>query len=66
MLSRLTEKKRTIGAVLVLVGFGLLIGIAGTSDIGAGGSLLALVVKGCGCLAMMGAGAKMIGGGLDE
>jgi hypothetical protein len=59
------ELKRTIGAVIVLIGFGLLIGIAGSDDIGHG-AILPLMLKGIGCLAVMGVGAKMVGGEPDE
>ena len=62
MFSRLREKKRTIGAILVLIGFCLLLGIAGTSDIGNGGTILGLILKGSLLLGVMAAGAKMIGG----
>lgn len=59
-------KRETIGAILVLISFLLLIGFAGSSDIGAGGSVLALIGEGIMCLAGMTVGAYMIGGGENE
>lgn len=66
MLSRIRREinKRTIGAVIVLIGFMALIGVAGTSDIGHI-SMFPLMLKGIGCLVVMAIGAKMIGGDED-
>ena len=60
MLSRLINRK-TIGAVLVLIGFLFAIGLAGSSDVGSV-SLLKAVFGAIGSIVMMGAGAKLIGG----
>lgn len=57
--------RKTLGATLVLIGLFVLIGIAGTSDVGRGGSLLSMIASGIVCLAVMGAGAKLIGGGAE-
>ena len=59
-------KRERVGAVLVLAGFLALIGIAGTSDIGRISSVLAMIGEGIVCLAVMTAGAFMIGGEPDE
>ena len=58
-------RRETVGGILVLIGFVLLIGFAGTSDIGQGGSVLALIGKGIVCLIGMTIGAYMIGGEAD-
>lgn len=60
MLSRLINRK-TIGAVLVLIGFLFAIGLAGSSDVGSVPFLKA-VLGAIGSIVMMGAGAKLIGG----
>lgn len=64
MLSRLINRK-TIGAVLVLIGFMFAIGLAGSSDIGSI-SFVKAALGAIGSLAIMGAGAKLIGGELDD
>lgn len=64
MLSRLINRK-TIGAVLVLIGFLFAIGLAGSCDVGSV-PLLKAVLGAVGCLGMMGIGTKLIGGGLDD
>lgn len=67
MFSRLRKK---IGAVLVLVGFVALIGMAGADDVavanGVHSSIVPLILKGILFLAMMGTGAVLIGGETDE
>ena len=60
MLSRLINRK-TIGAVLVLIGFLFAIGLAGSSDVGSV-PLLKAVLGAIGSIVLMGAGAKLIGG----
>lgn len=64
MLSRLMNRKN-IGTVLVLVGFVSAIGLAGSSDVGSIPFLKA-VIGAIGSLVLMGAGAMLIGGGLDD
>lgn len=64
MLSRLMNRKN-IGTVLVLVGFVIAIGLAGSSDIGSIPFLKA-AIGAIGSLVLMGAGAMLIGGGLDD
>lgn len=67
MFSRLRKK---IGAVLVLVGFVALIGMAGADDVavvnGVHSPIVPLILKGVLFLAMMGTGAVLIGGETDE
>lgn len=67
MFSRLRKK---IGAVLVLVGFVALIGMAGADDVavanGVHSSIVPLILKGILFLAMMGTGAVLIGGDTNE
>lgn len=60
MFSRLM-KKENIGAVLVLIGMLLMIGAAGSCDIGAMSFLKAIIGAFVG-LGVMGLGAVMIGG----
>ncbi len=64
MLSRLMNRKN-IGTVLVLVGFVLVIGLAGSSDIGSIPFPKA-VIGAIGSLVLMGAGAVLLGGAADE
>ena len=64
MLSRLMNRKN-IGTVLVLVGFILAIGLAGSSDIGSIPFLKA-VIGAIGSLILMGSGAVLLGGAADE
>lgn len=56
--------RKTIGAVLVLIGFLFAIGLAGSSDVGSIPFLKA-VLGAVGCLGMMGIGTKLIGGGAE-
>ena len=67
MFSRLRKK---IGAVLVLVGFVALIGMAGADDVavanGVHSPMLPLLLKGILFLTMMAGGAVLIGGETDE
>ena len=67
MCSRIRREinKRTIGGVIVLIGFLGLIGTAGTSDLSLV-SIIPLMLKGIGCLVVMAIGGKMIGGEEDE
>jgi len=64
MRSRLINRK-TIGTVLVLVGLVSAIGLAGSSDIGSIPFLKA-VIGAMGSLALMGAGAVLLGGEQNE
>lgn len=64
MRSRLINRKN-IGTVLVLVGFVLAIGLAGSSDIGSIPFLKA-VIGAIGSLILMGFGAVLLGGAADE
>lgn len=61
---------KAIGSGLVLVGFILLIGMAGADDVavqeGVHNSIIPLLLKGILFLGMMGAGAVLIGGASDE
>ena len=67
MFSRLRKR---IGAVLVLVGFIALIGMAGADDVavanGIHSPIIPLVFKGILFLGMMAGGAVLIGGETDE
>ena len=56
--------RKTIGAVLVLIGFLFAIGLAGSSDVGSVPFLKA-VFGAVGCLGLIGIGAKLIGGGAE-
>lgn len=66
MFSRLRKK---IGAVLVLVGFVALIGMAGADDVAVAGGvhspIVPLILKGILFLGMMGTGAVLLGGEAD-
>ena len=53
--------RKTIGAVLVLIGFLFAFGLAGSSDVGSIPFLKA-VFGAIGSIVLMGAGAKLIGG----
>lgn len=61
MRSGLIKNRKTIGAVLVLIGLFLAVGFAGSSDIGSIPFLKA-VLGAIGSLGLMGAGALLIGG----
>ena len=65
MRSGLIKNRKTIGAVLVLIGLFLTVGFAGSSDIGSI-SFLKAVLGAIGSLGLMGTGAMLIGGGLDD
>lgn len=62
--------KKTIGGILAIAGFFLLLGMAGTDDVavlnGVHAPILPLLLKGILFLAMMGTGAVLIGGAGDE
>ena len=63
-------REKTIGGILAIAGFLLLIGMAGTDDVavlgGVHAPILPLILKGILYLLMMGVGAMLIGGEADE
>ena len=62
--------RKQLGGILAIAGFFLLLGMAGTDDVavldGVHAPIIPLLLKGILFLAMMGAGAVLIGGAADE
>lgn len=63
------DMKKKIGVILVIIGFFILLGIAGTDDVammqGIHAPVLSLMIKALIPLGMLGAGAVMLNGGAE-